>query len=147
MGHSDATFAEADAGFHRGARGITHLFNAMRGIHQREPGIAGFGLLNPGVYVEIIADPHHLHLRTVELIFRMKGSERIVIVSDSVKESKTSLGQEAITVKHGGGLAGGTMTVTEAQTRLLAAALDEKAVIRAVTLNPSRYLVAETSAG
>lgn len=72
MGHSNATYAEAEAGFRAGARGITHLFNAMRGFHHREPGIAGFGLLNKDVYVEIIGDLVHLDRRTVELILRLK---------------------------------------------------------------------------
>ena len=64
MGHSDATYAEAENGFLAGARGITHIFNAMRGIHHREPGIAGFGLLNRDIYIEVIADPYHLHPKT-----------------------------------------------------------------------------------
>ncbi len=61
MGHSDATFSEAEAGLNAGARGITHLFNAMRSFHHREPGIAGFGLINKDIYIEVIADPFHLH--------------------------------------------------------------------------------------
>jgi N-acetylglucosamine-6-phosphate deacetylase len=51
MGHSDATYAEAEAGFHAGARGITHIFNAMGSFHHREPGISGFGLLNDNIYI------------------------------------------------------------------------------------------------
>src|SRR5208337_2708673 len=54
MGHSAATYGEAENGFHAGARGITHIFNAMRCFHHREPGIAGFGLLNQEVYIEVI---------------------------------------------------------------------------------------------
>ena len=60
LGHSDATYQETEKAFHAGAKGITHLFNAMRGFHHREPGIAGFGLTNPDIYVEVIADPFHL---------------------------------------------------------------------------------------
>jgi N-acetylglucosamine-6-phosphate deacetylase len=73
MGHSDATYAQAEAGYHSGARGITHLSNAMRGIHHREPGIAGFGLMNRDVYVELIADPFHLDQRIVDHIFTLKN--------------------------------------------------------------------------
>ncbi|MEI6153045.1 MAG: hypothetical protein WCQ90_03055 [Deltaproteobacteria bacterium] len=87
MGHSDATYGEADAGYNAGALGITHIFNAMRGIHHREPGIAGFGLLNRDIYIEVIADPHHLHPNMLELIFRVKNPDRIIIISDSVKET------------------------------------------------------------
>jgi N-acetylglucosamine-6-phosphate deacetylase len=89
MGHSDATFSEAEAGFQAGARGITHIFNAMRDFHHREPGIAGFGLINQNIYIEVIADPFHLHPETLELIFKVKNHEKIIIVSDSVKETNS----------------------------------------------------------
>ena len=72
MGHSDATSSEAEAGFQAGARGITHLFNGMRPFHHREPGIAGFALLNEEIYVEVIGDLVHLSPAALELIFRTK---------------------------------------------------------------------------
>ena len=90
MGHSNATYAEAEAGFRAGARGITHLFNAMRGFHHREPGIAGFGLLNKDVYVEFIGDLVHLHPKSVELILRLKDAGKVVLVSDSVRGTDIS---------------------------------------------------------
>src|SRR3989304_4257841 len=85
MGHSDATYAEAEAGFNAGAKGITHIFNAMRGFHHREPGIAGFGLMNKEIYIEVIGDPYHLHPKTIELIFKVKSHDRIILISDSIK--------------------------------------------------------------
>ncbi|VAX34357.1 N-acetylglucosamine-6-phosphate deacetylase, partial [hydrothermal vent metagenome] len=139
MGHSDATYAEAERGFHSGARGITHLFNAMRGIHHREPGIAGFGLLNQDVYIELIADPFHLHERTIELIFKVKNPERIIIVSDSVKQTRTSSKSQGIT-EGDGRLSGGGMTVIESSRRLAGMGFDEEVVMRCVTENPERYL-------
>src|SRR4030043_1406372 len=93
MGHSDATYAEAEAGFNAGAMGITHIFNAMRGFHHREPGLAGFGLLNQDIYIEVIADTYHLHPKTLELIFKTKNHNRIIIISDTVKESKKEEGR------------------------------------------------------
>ena len=90
MGHSNATYAEAEAGFRAGARGITHLFNAMRGFHHREPGLAGFGLLNKDVYVEFIGDLVHLHPKGVELILRLKDAGKVVLVSDSVRGTDIS---------------------------------------------------------
>ena len=57
MGHTNATFSEAEAAHGQGARGITHLFNAMRPYHHREPGAVGFGLLSRDIYVELICDP------------------------------------------------------------------------------------------
>ncbi|GBE35926.1 N-acetylglucosamine-6-phosphate deacetylase [bacterium BMS3Bbin07] len=139
MGHSDATYAEAERGFHSGARGITHLFNAMRGIHHREPGIAGFGLLNKDIYIELIADPFHLHPKTIELVFKVKNPEKIIIVSDSVKQTQMSSKSQGIT-EVDGRLSGGCMTVIESSRRLTGMGFDTQAVMRCITENPERYL-------
>ncbi len=139
MGHSDATYEEAEKGFHAGAKGITHLFNAMRGFHHRGPGIAGFGLLHKDIYIEIIADPYHLHQATLELTLRIKDPERIIIVSDTVKESKTSLEGKAVADSYGK-LTGGGMTVLESARRLIAKGYDEDMIMGCITENPHRYL-------
>lgn len=139
MGHSDATFAEAEAGFHAGARGITHIFNAMLGFHHREPGIAGFGLLNQDIYIEVIADPYHLHPKTLELIFVIKNPERIIIISDAVKGAGTSSGKQGLT-DNTGRLMGGCMTVTESSKRLVEMGFDDDLITGCITRNPERYL-------
>jgi N-acetylglucosamine-6-phosphate deacetylase len=139
MGHSEATYSEAEKGWRAGARGITHLFNAMRGFHHREPGLAGFGLLNRDMYVEVIADPYHLHPATLEMIFTMKNPERILIVSDSVKDTKATGRGRAVADAHGS-LRGGSMTVTESSRRLIEMGFDEVIVRNAVAANPERYL-------
>jgi N-acetylglucosamine-6-phosphate deacetylase len=153
MGHSDATYVEAEAGFHAGAKGITHIFNAMSGFHHREPGLAGFGLLNQDIYIEVIADPYHLHFKTFELIFKTKNPERIIIVSDTVKEAKISSPsslptpfkgegwerEQGITDIHGR-LSGGCMTITESSKRLIQMGYNEDTVTGYITKNPERYL-------
>ncbi len=150
MGHSDATYAEAEAGFQAGARGVTHIFNAMRGFHHREPGIAGFGLLNQDIYIEVIADPYHLHGKTLELVFETKHPERIIIVSDTVKETPSPIplpsregergrGRVSITDKHGK-LSGGSMPVTESSKRLVKMGYNKGIIMRCITKNPERYL-------
>jgi len=139
MGHSAATYSEAENGFNAGARGITHIFNAMRCFHHREPGIAGFGLLNREVYIEVIADPFHLHPATIGLIFKVKNPERIIIVSDSVSGSKMSGSGQGVT-DSGGKLVGGSMTIMESARQLVAMGFEKNAVMKCVTVNPSRYL-------
>ncbi|HVN95237.1 MAG TPA: hypothetical protein VMT62_02310 [Syntrophorhabdaceae bacterium] len=139
MGHSDATYGEAEAGFNAGAKGITHIFNAMRPVHHREPGIAGFGLTNPHIYVEVIADPFHLHPKTIELIFGAKKPDRIIIVSDSVKAAK----KDACTLgvaDRAGRLLGGSTPVTESARYLVGLGFPKKIVERCVSVNPERYL-------
>jgi len=139
MGHSEATYAEAEAGFHAGARGITHIFNAMRGFHHREPGIAGFGLLNQDIYIEVIADPYHLHSKTLELIFKTKNHNRIIIVSDSVKEATPFTKSQGVTDAHGK-LLGGCMTIAESSKRLIEIGFDENIIMKCISGNPERYL-------
>jgi N-acetylglucosamine-6-phosphate deacetylase len=142
MGHSDATYGEAEAGFNAGAKGITHIFNAMRGIHHREPGIVGFGLINPHVYVEIIADPFHLHPKTIELIFAMKKPEKIIIVSDSVKAAQ--MGATTRSIKDSAGkLLGGSMTITASAKYLIGLGFEKVIVAQCIGANPVKYLTNE----
>ncbi len=139
MGHSDATFAEAEAGYHAGARGVTHLFNAMRGFHHREPGLAGFALRNADIYVEIIADPFHLHEEALELIFSVKGHDRIMIVSDSVKETGTRSPEAGLSDAQDR-LRGGSLTLRQSSDRLLGLGYDKGFVARVTSSNQRHYL-------
>jgi len=142
MGHSDATYSEAEAAFNAGAKGITHLFNAMRGFHHREPGIAGFGLLNKEVYIEVIADPYHLNIKTMELIFRTKNPEKIILISDSVSGTKiTETEREHGVVDDTGRLQGGSMSIMESSRRLTKLGFNEGIIKRSITKNPETYLL------
>ena len=139
MGHSDATYAEAEAGFNAGARGITHLFNAMKGIHHREPGLAGFGLINSDIYVEVIADPFHLDQNILQMIFNVKNPERIILVSDTVKAAHMEKGDSGIKNQHDT-LLGGSMTIKESSERLVNMGIDKETIRKAISDNPRRYL-------
>ncbi len=139
MGHSDASYAEAESGFQAGARGITHIFNAMRGMHHREPGIAGFGLMHDDVYVEVIADSFHLDPGIIELVFKEKNPDRIIIISDTVKDTMVKAGSHGITDKENR-LLGGSMTVKESSERLIRMGLNKEVVLKSVSENPERYL-------
>ncbi|MCX5815806.1 MAG: hypothetical protein NTX75_06120 [Proteobacteria bacterium] len=147
MGHSDATFNEAEEGFNRGAKSITHIFNAMRSIHHREPGIAGFGLSNRDVFIELIADPFHLHSEMIRIIFAIKNPDKIILISDSVKDTpepspSTHNRFEVNTVfpDPAATLRGGVMTVTESAHRLIDMGFDEEIVMRCMSKNPESYL-------
>ena len=84
VGHTEATTEQMEAAVAAGVTHVTHLFNAMVGLHHREPGPAGVALTDEALTVEIIGDGLHLHSRTVDLIFRSKGASRIALVSDAV---------------------------------------------------------------
>ena len=84
IGHSDASAAEAHAALVAGATHVTHLFNGMRELHHREPGVAGTALTEDGLSVELICDGHHVAPRVVDLAFRCKPPGQVVLVSDAV---------------------------------------------------------------
>lgn len=83
IGHTDASFSEAAAAVNAGVRMATHLYNAMRPMHHREPGVVGAVLTDPRVVAGVIADGVHLDPSVVSLVFRAKP-ERVALVSDVV---------------------------------------------------------------
>lgn len=136
VGHSDATLKQAVEAKKAGATGITHIFNAMRPLHHREPGIAGLGLTDSDLYIEVIADGVHLHPQVLQLIFNCKRPDRIIIVSDSVRGQKTVRG----VVYDNGVLAGSGLTIDGAVKRLQRIGIPDAEIIEASTENPLRYL-------
>src|SRR5437667_8812903 len=83
LGHTDATAAQANAAFDRGARSVTHLFNAMRPFLHRDPGIAGAALARDDVFVSVILDGVHLAPETALTAWRAVGS-RLALITDAI---------------------------------------------------------------
>lgn len=83
LGHTDATYAQSMAAIDAGASRATHTFNAMRPFSHRETGVLGAVLMDDRVTCEMIADFVHLDPATVQMIYRLKGAERINLVSDT----------------------------------------------------------------
>lgn len=137
MGHSDATYKQAFDGKKAGAAGITHIFNAMKPFHHREPGLAGLGLIDEDLYIEVIADGFHLHPKTLELIFSIKRLDRIILVSDSVKGS-VKKGMPVYGKK--GILAGSGITISDSVKILQSVGVPDAEIIEATTDNPLRYI-------
>lgn len=134
MGHSDATYKQAFEGKQAGATGITHIFNAMRPFHHREPGLVGFGLLDRDIYIEVIADGVHLHPECLRLVFSIKRHDRIILVSDSVKGAKNN-GRPIY--KSRGILAGSGITLAASKGVIEEAGI---AINKGFLNNPERYL-------
>lgn len=103
IGHSNATYAEAQAAFNGGVRMMTHTFNAMAPLHHREPGAVSAALLDRRVSCCLIADGLHLSPQAVELIYRMKSTDKVILVTDIAHIGTT-----------GGGLVGSSITLDEA---------------------------------
>jgi N-acetylglucosamine-6-phosphate deacetylase len=85
LGHSDATYDEAKDGFAAGIRHVTHLFNAMRGLHHREPGPLVAIAEDARVHYELIGDGVHVDGRVARFVQRALGPERCVLVTDAMR--------------------------------------------------------------
>lgn len=137
MGHSDASFEQAEEGKCAGATGITHVFNAMRGFHHREPGLAGFGLMDEDLYVEVIADMAHLHPQSLKMLFDMKSPEKILLISDSVKGPNWGTGP----IRGAGGiLVGSGIALADAVKNLVLLGVPQERALQFASDNPRRYL-------
>lgn len=137
MGHSDSTYKQALDAKKAGATGITHLFNAMRPFHHREPGLIGLGLMDEDIYIEVIADKVHINETVLKLIFTTKRSDRVILISDSVKGAKNKKGH--IYPKRGV-LAGSLITLSDTAKNLKNLGIPETIVKKAAIDNPRRYL-------
>lgn len=71
LGHSLATAEQANRAFSQGATMVTHAFNAMPGLHHREPGLLGAALSNPNVFCGFIADGQHICPMMLDLLIRL----------------------------------------------------------------------------
>jgi N-acetylglucosamine-6-phosphate deacetylase len=137
MGHSDASIEQAEEGKQAGATGITHLFNAMRGFHHREPGLAGFGLMDEDIYVEVIADLAHLHPQSLKMIFDMKSPDKIILISDSVMGPGWGTGA----IRGAGGtLLGSGIALADAIKNLVALGVPADRAHQFASDNPMKYL-------
>jgi len=152
VGHTDATYAQAQAAFAAGARHVTHLFNAMSPLHHREPGVVGAALTTDGVMVQIIADGLHLHPATLALVVRCKGVDEVLLITDAIAgaglpDGEYTMGPQRVIVRNGeartpaGNLAGSTLTLERAvanMVRLVGVPLS--AALQMASLNPARVL-------
>lgn len=137
MGHSDATFEQAEEGKRAGATGITHVFNAMRGFHHREPGLAGFGLMDEDIFVEVIADMAHLHAQSLKMLFDMKSPDKILLISDSIKGPGWGKGP----IRGAGGiLLGSGIALADGVKNLLTLGVPQERAFQFASENPMKYL-------
>jgi N-acetylglucosamine-6-phosphate deacetylase len=143
LGHTDATAEEAHAAFDRGARHVTHLFNAMRPFAHRDPGIAGAALARDDVAVELILDGHHLSDEAAQLALRAARG-RIVLVTDALAaagmgDGEWRLGPQPVLVRDGvarledGVLAGSVLTMPRAIRELVRLGATEAEALHAAS--------------
>jgi N-acetylglucosamine-6-phosphate deacetylase len=84
-GHTAATYAECEAGIAAGVTQATHTYNAMSGLHHREPGTLGSVLSNDHLYAQLIADNIHVHPAAMKILARCKGMARTLLITDAIR--------------------------------------------------------------
>jgi len=152
IGHSDATYQEIDEAIQAGASHVTHLFNGMRGLHHREPGVVGAALLRHELFTEIIADGIHARPEMIQLAYRQKTSERIILITDSLrakclKNGTYDLGGQAVQVDDikatlpDGTLAGSILKMKDAVKNMISYTNCElENIIEMTAINPAKQL-------
>lgn len=153
LAHTNADYEQARAAFAGGASHITHLFNAMPGLHHRNPGIIGAAMENPDCTVEIICDGVHIHPSVIRAAFKMFDNRNIIFISDSMRaaglgDGTYSLGGQDVTVKGNTALlskndtlAGSVCNLMQClQYAIFSAGIKPENAIACTTINPARKL-------
>ena len=158
IAHTDSDYDHAKAAVDAGVTHLTHLYNAMPGIHHRNPGVIPAAVENPNVQAEIICDGYHIHPASVRLAFAM-FKNRMILVSDSGRcaglpeGSKFELGGQDAWLREGvARLADGTIACSAANlwqclTNVLAWGIPGEEALRAATWNPACALGVQDKIG
>lgn len=159
VAHTDADYDHAKAAYDAGATHLTHLYNAMPGIHHRNPGVIPAAVENKNVLAEIICDGLHVHPASVRLAFAM-FKDRMILVSDSGrcagKEEgyRFDLGGQTAEVRGGVAKLVGTETIACSAsnmwvclTNVLSWGIPEEEAVRAATWNPAKAIGADRLVG
>ena len=150
LGHSDATAAEAHAGFDAGARAVTHVFNGMSGVGSRRPGLAGVALGRADVAVQAILDGVHLAPETASLVVAAAGS-RLVLVTDALSatgaaDGRYRLGDVELLMVDGaarntdGGLAGSVTSLVGMVREAMALGLSFEQAVTGASVRPAELV-------
>jgi N-acetylglucosamine-6-phosphate deacetylase len=152
-GHTCAGYDEIVLGVEKGITSTTHTFNAMEGLHHREPGGVGAALTIDDLYTEVIADNIHLHPAILKLISVVKPQDRLLLVTDAIRGTGLSDGvypideQRKMIITNGiarlesGNLAGSTLTMERAIHNMMkASGKPLEKILPAVTSNPAALI-------
>jgi N-acetylglucosamine-6-phosphate deacetylase len=151
IGHTRADFEVLDQAFAAGAHHMTHFMNAMPTLHHRAPGPVAWGLLRDGITCDVIADGVHLDLRILQLLLKLKGADRMMLISDAIAaagkgDGEYEIWEETITVKDGrtrnarGSIAGSVITMLEAVRVMSSLGVAEVDLAKIAATNPAHLL-------
>lgn len=159
-GHTDATYEQIKEAVAHGLKHAVHTYNAMKGLHHREPGTLGAVMTMPNIMAEIIADGKHVHPIAIKLLLQAKGVEGVLLVTDAMAaagmpDGQYKIGELDVRVENrtarltmDGSLAGSTLTMIEGYRFLveeIGLTLSEASQL--ASLNPARVLGLQDSYG
>ena len=158
VAHTDASYDEAKAAFDAGATHVTHLYNAMPGIHHRKPGVIPAAVEHEGVRAELICDGLHVHPASVRLAFRMFGADRMILISDALRccgmpDGEYELGGQQVFLSGGvarladGTIAGSATNLFDCMRHAISFGIAPEDAIRAATWNPACALGVQEEVG
>ena len=150
MGHTDATYEQANEAFLAGVKAVTHLFNAMTPLSHRAPGVVGAALSNP-VYTELITDKFHIHPALFGLVYKLKGDKLILITdclrSGGLADGEYTLGGQKVFLKgiecrlEDGTIAGSVLTLNKGVANMIESTdLTVAQAVALASLNPAAML-------
>ena len=158
VAHTDSDYDHAQAAFAAGATHLTHLYNAMPGIHHRNPGVIPAAVENEHVRAELICDGMHVHPASVRLAFSMFGGARMILVSDALRccgmpDGEYELGGQPVFLSGGvarladGTLAGSSTNLYDCMRKAMAFGIPEADAVRAASYNPACALGVQDKIG
>ena len=150
LGHTDANSNATERAIRAGARAVTHVFNAMRPYHHREPGLVGVALTDDRLAAMVILDGHHIDRTAFRLLLKLKGPRGVVLVTDSIRHQHELQAAPAWGAYYtpGGALAGSRLTMIEAVRNTVDFAkisLDD--AVQMASANPARLIREESRRG
>lgn len=155
IAHTNATYEQSREAIELGACAFTHTFNAMTKVHHRMPGAAVCSLVSDDAYSEIIADGQHSHPAMVNLAYKSKAKDKLVLITDSLAATGSPDGNYEIAgtkvvVKNGvainqfGVLAGSTLTMFKAVKNMMKfCGITLNEAIKYATINPANMIKAD----
>lgn len=157
IAHTDCTYEEATAVFDAGASHLTHLYNAMPGIHHRKPGPIGAGSERENVVAELICDGQHIHPSAMRMAFKLFPG-RICLISDALRccgmpDGQYTLGGQdvflygVVAKLADGTLAGSATNLYDCMRKAIEFGIPKEQAILSATLIPAREIGREKEIG
>lgn len=157
VAHTDSDYEHAKAVFNAGATHLTHLFNAMPGIHHRKPGVIGAASENENVVAELICDGIHVHESAVRMAFKL-FPDRICLISDALRccgmpDGQYTLGGQDIWLSGkiatlaDGTIAGAATNLYDGMLNAIRFGIPRETAITAATLTPAKELRVDDKVG